>query len=76
MRTYQYRSRVWQDSLTGRYLQYRVDELDRPAYINFVANLEEATTRMVLPEYFSTLNLRPIDIEKTISVRVLENGEL
>lgn len=76
MSTYSYRSRVWRDRLSHRYLQYRVDEYERPAHINFVGSIEEATTRMVLPDFFASMYLDPIDIEKTISVRILENGEL
>lgn len=76
MSTYSYRSRVWRDKLTKRFLQYRIDEYDRPAHIGFVGSIDEATTRMALPDYFASFDLEPIDIEKTISVRVLENGEL
>ncbi len=76
MSSYSYRSRVWRDKVTGRFLQYRVDEYERPAHINFVGSIEEATTRMVLPDFFASMDLDPIDIEKTIAVRILENGEL
>lgn len=76
MSSYSYRSRVWRDKVTGRFLQYRVDEYERPAHIGFVGSLEEATTRMALPDYFKSFDLSPIDIEKTVSVRILENGEL
>lgn len=76
MSTYSYRSRVWRNKLTRRYLQYRIDECERPAHIGFVGSIDEATTRMALPDYFAAFDLEPIDIEKTISVRVLENWEL
>lgn len=76
MSQYQYRSRVWRDRITRRFLQFRIDEYERPAHITFVGSLEEATTRMVIPDYFKSFDLEPIDVEKTVSVRILENGEL
>jgi len=76
MSTYSYRSRVWRDKVSRRFLQYRIDEYERPAFTTFVGSIEEATTRKILPDVFAAWDLEPIDIEKTISIRVLENGEL